>query len=264
MIKLKGKLRDYALSKGYYTEFQIPESARMYPDKKGNMLPSVTSVLGILPTPQGIIEWQKRLGIAATKRISREAMLRGTELHKYAENYFAGTNKRVIQDRLCKIMIKGFLDWALENKKKMRTIELDGKKMTEFKFRGSPMGYAGTVDHPIFFKIAEGVEIIRLADYKTSSSATFYPEAKHKYSLQLCAYIGLFNELMKKLGRGKEWYAREAWILNFTYSRKSGQGEHILIKEYEIKKFYLEFKFYLLIFQKIYGRYRSKITISKN
>lgn len=264
MIKLTGHLRDYALEKGYETCFQVPEKVRMYPDKQGKMLPSVTTVLSILPTPQGILDWQARIGVASAKRISMEAMLRGTEFHKYAENYFAGTCHRVVKDRLCSIMINGFLEWAVAHKKKMRTVELDGKKMTEFKFRGSPLGYAGTVDHPMFYEVSPGVEIIRLGDYKTSSAAEFYPESKHKYSMQLCAYIALFNEMMRNLGRGKEWYARQAWILNFTYARQDGQGNHILLKEHEIKKFYLEFKFYLSIFNKIYARHRSEITITTN
>lgn len=260
MITLKGSLLRYAQENGYETHFQIPEQVRVYPGTDEIQRPSVTSILGILPTPQGILDWQERIGMASAKRISTEAMLRGTEFHKYCENYWTKGNKPVVIDRLCKKMINGFLTWVTKEKKKIELIKHKGKPLIEFKIRNSKLGYAGTIDLPC---VHSG--IMSIEDYKTASSAVFYPESIHKYSLQNAAYIALWNDwCLKHKAFGREWFALEGRILNFTYSRKTGIGEHVFLRQPEITRLWHEFMFYKLIFDKIYARYRSQIANTYN
>ena len=52
----------------------------------GNAYPSITTVLGVL-NKEGIIAWRKRVGEEEANKISQQASVRGTAVHKLAEDY---------------------------------------------------------------------------------------------------------------------------------------------------------------------------------
>jgi genome maintenance exonuclease 1 len=62
------------------------DTGRKYFTPEGNAYPSITTVLGVL-NKEGIIAWRKRVGEAEANKISQQASVRGTAVHKLAEDY---------------------------------------------------------------------------------------------------------------------------------------------------------------------------------
>lgn len=62
------------------------ESGRKYYTPEGNAYPSITTVLSIVGK-DSIQEWRKRVGEEEANRISGQATVRGTAVHKLAEDY---------------------------------------------------------------------------------------------------------------------------------------------------------------------------------
>tara|TARA_B110000503_G_scaffold22114_1_gene33924 strand:+ start:420 stop:1088 length:669 start_codon:yes stop_codon:yes gene_type:complete len=62
------------------------ESGRKYFTPEGNAYPSITTVLSLL-SKQGILEWREKVGAEEANKISRQASVRGTAVHKLAEDY---------------------------------------------------------------------------------------------------------------------------------------------------------------------------------
>lgn len=64
------------------------ENIRLYKTPRGNIYPSVTSLLGNMKKDV-LIEWRQRVGEEEAKRISTQAARRGTRLHNMLEKYVA-------------------------------------------------------------------------------------------------------------------------------------------------------------------------------
>jgi len=62
------------------------DKGRKYFTPEGNAYPSITTVLGVL-NKEGIIAWRKRVGEEEANKISQQASVRGTAVHKLAEDY---------------------------------------------------------------------------------------------------------------------------------------------------------------------------------
>lgn len=62
------------------------EKGRTYVTPDGKRYPSITTVLGER-SKAGILEWRKSIGEAEANRISGQASVRGTAVHKLAEDY---------------------------------------------------------------------------------------------------------------------------------------------------------------------------------
>jgi len=62
------------------------EKGRTYVTPQGKKYPSITTVLGEL-SKEGIKQWRKKVGEAEANRISGQASVRGTAVHKLAEDY---------------------------------------------------------------------------------------------------------------------------------------------------------------------------------
>ena len=62
------------------------DTGRKYFTPEGNAYPSITTVLGVL-NKEGIIAWRKRVGEEEANKISQQASVRGTAVHKLAEDY---------------------------------------------------------------------------------------------------------------------------------------------------------------------------------
>lgn len=74
-------------------DFKLPElesitseKGRTYVTPDGKRYPSITTVLGER-SKAGILEWRKSIGEAEANRISGQASVRGTAVHKLAEDY---------------------------------------------------------------------------------------------------------------------------------------------------------------------------------
>ena len=62
------------------------DTGRKYFTPEGNAYPSITTVLGVL-NKEGIIAWRKRVGEEEANKISQQASVRGTAVHKLADDY---------------------------------------------------------------------------------------------------------------------------------------------------------------------------------
>lgn len=67
-------------------ERKTTEAGRKYFTPEGNAYPSITTVLGAL-SKEAILDWRKKVGEEEADRISRRATIRGTAVHKLAEDY---------------------------------------------------------------------------------------------------------------------------------------------------------------------------------
>lgn len=65
---------------------ETTESGRKYFTPEGNVYPSITTVLSIM-NQKSIQEWRNKVGEEAANRISTQAAVRGTAVHKLAEDY---------------------------------------------------------------------------------------------------------------------------------------------------------------------------------
>ena len=64
-------------------------SGRFYKTPEGNLYPSVTTVLSVIPN-LGLAEWKAAVGEEKAAEISRKATTRGTKLHAFCEDYLNG------------------------------------------------------------------------------------------------------------------------------------------------------------------------------
>jgi hypothetical protein len=67
-------------------ETKIINGKRHYTTTKGNIYPSITTVLSVL-SRDGIAAWRNKVGEKEASRISTQAARRGTNVHQMAEDY---------------------------------------------------------------------------------------------------------------------------------------------------------------------------------
>ena len=67
-------------------ECETTEKGRTYVTPEGKKYPSITTVLGEL-SKASILQWRKRVGDEEANRVSTQASVRGTAVHKLAEDY---------------------------------------------------------------------------------------------------------------------------------------------------------------------------------
>ena len=63
-------------------------------DGEEQKLPSVTTVIGETQTKEkkeSLDRWRERVGLREAQKITRDAAIRGTAMHKYLENLIRGT-----------------------------------------------------------------------------------------------------------------------------------------------------------------------------
>src|SRR6185436_10771500 len=75
------------------TATTFPTGGRVYNTPNGHQVPSVTTILNMLPK-DGLIEWRARIGDEEADRITSEACEIGTNMHDrlegYVSNYLQG------------------------------------------------------------------------------------------------------------------------------------------------------------------------------
>lgn len=172
----------------YFSPIELPEvtqkysnGVRYYKSKKSDDLyPSVTTVL-YHEKPQGIIDWEKRIGEEEAAKILSRASYRGTKVHAIVEDY--------IQNKPLK------LDDQMPNhvdlfKKIQRTIDehIGNINVVEGKLISDYLKVGGTVDC-----IAEFDGKISIIDWKTSENVK-KEEFIRKYYQQASSYAVMFEE----------------------------------------------------------------------
>jgi hypothetical protein len=156
------------------------EGGRRYFTPEGNAYPSITTVLGIL-SKQGILEWRKKVGEAEANKISQQASVRGTAVHKLAEDYL--NNDPNWKEGAMPTNLFSF-----EDIKKIMDKRLDNIWMQEVFLYSDRLKTAGQVDC-----IAEFDGQLSIIDFKTSRKPK-KEEWITSYFIQAAFYAAAFYE----------------------------------------------------------------------
>jgi hypothetical protein len=146
-------------------------------DTKGNTIPSVTQVIGLIGKPE-LYKWYGLNGWNHCEKIKREAGEWGTELHGSISQYLKG--EKVGVSSRCYPMLDEFARWKEKTGFEPMVVEPDEPYVSQL------YNYQGTFD--AIGKI-DGQLVV--CDWKTSSR--IYAE----YGLQLAAYAWLYEEHTK-------------------------------------------------------------------
>ena len=168
-------------------KFNYPSSTRALVQGKrhysldGSNLPSVTSILSATKSEEdkaALTAWKERVGKVEAERIKKESSTRGSNLHKFIEDFLHGKlNQDLIEDNNnSKKMAEEIIDNGLKNK----LSEVWGAEATVY--MPGAKGFAGTAD---CIGIYENRATI--LDFKQSNK----PKKKEyiqDYFLQIAAY----------------------------------------------------------------------------
>jgi genome maintenance exonuclease 1 len=156
------------------------DTGRKYFTPEGNAYPSITTVLGVL-NKEGIIAWRKRVGEEEANKISRQASVRGTAVHKLAEDYL--NNEPNWKEGAMPSNLFSF-----EDIKKIMDKRLDNIWMQEVFLYSDRLKTAGQVDC-----IAEFDGQLSIIDFKTSRKPK-KEEWITSYFIQASFYAAAFYE----------------------------------------------------------------------
>lgn len=160
---------------------EIIDGVRYYTTPKGNVYPSITSVLS-LQSKAGIEKWKKRIGKEEAEKQSYRAATRGTFLHEIIENYLKNDYKpsEYNQHPLSQ-MLFGVCKNTLHR--------INNIHIQEAPLYSDKLKIAGRVDC-----IAEFDGVLSIIDFKTSKK-----EKEERYILnyfvQESAYAAMYYEL---------------------------------------------------------------------
>ena len=192
-------------------------------------LPSVTTILSIIPTP-GLDEWRKNVGEKKAKSISTRAASRGSVMHRMVEEYFKA-------DASYEASIDLYNDLEDRDKYTSETRDI-GKslfnKLYLYIFKNHSIvpilnegylyttewgGYAGTVDF-----VATVDDVLTVIDFK---SATRPKKHLRNYYLQGAAYAYAYYKM-----HGNMPERVEIWIAN----EQNPEPQRIIMDMIKIKK----------------------------
>ena len=160
----------------------------------GSNLPSVTTILSATKSDEdkaALVAWRERVGKQEADRIKRESSARGSNLHKFIEDFLRGKlNQDLIEDNNhSKKMAEEIIDNGLKN----RLTEVWGAEETLY----YPGKYAGTAD---CIGVYEGKPSI--LDFKQSNKPK-KEEYIEDYFLQIGAYSLAHNTVYNsKINQG--------------------------------------------------------------
>jgi len=168
-------------------DFELPKltrettpQGRKYFTPEGNSYPSITTVLSILGKDK-IAEWRKRVGEEEANKISTQAGIRGTAVHKLAEDYLnneADWKKGAMPTNL----------FAFNQIKPILDKNIDNIIMQEAFLYSDKLQCAGQVDC-----IAEYEGKLSIIDFKTSRKPK-KEEWITNYFIQASFYAAAFYE----------------------------------------------------------------------
>ena len=175
----------------HYNPHNIPKLTRVTENGKryyltpdGNKYPSVTTVAGIF-AKEKIIQWRKRVGKEQATKITTQASVRGTAVHKLCEDYINN-----VED-----YTKGQMPVNVDSFNSIKTIidsSINNVVMQECPLYSHYLKVAGTVDC-----IAEWNGKLSIIDFKTSRKPKKL-EWIDNYFMQTAAYAVMFEELTEK------------------------------------------------------------------
>jgi hypothetical protein len=177
-------------------------------EEQPKFLPSVTTILSLVSSTY-LVELEEKIGKERLAEISEKAALRGTAMHKFAENYVICLQKtgdyeksllytqRKSTDELLSEMEKHSVDTGRSLFYNMYHEGLfkDVRKvlLTEGFLYSEKFLFAGTTD----FVFADYQNRIKVTDFKSASSPRT-EDVIHKYELQGGAYAIAFEENHKR------------------------------------------------------------------
>ncbi len=153
----------------------LANGLRAYPID-GKLYYGITSILGASGSEHGaniMAAWKERVGQEEADRIGREASIRGTAIHKWAEEYLQG-KEPALDEPLAIPYWKSILP-VLD--------EITNVRFQEKRVYHPVYGYAGTLDCYATFRGVENT----LIDFKTSAKAKRFDWIEH-YCIQTVAY----------------------------------------------------------------------------
>lgn len=156
---------------------QTHNHRRLYVTPKGELYPSVTTVMRIL-SKEGIEEWKKKVGEGAANEIKMRSTGIGSELHKIIEDYL---NNKSLKE------YKNIIPLAHFNNIKEQVENINNIMCQEATLYSDDLGIAGRVDC-----VAEYDGVPSIIDFKTSrkKKKIDWIEA---YILQETAYSLMFE-----------------------------------------------------------------------
>ena len=156
------------------------DTGRKYFTPEGNAYPSITTVLGVL-NKEGIIAWRKRVGEEEANKISQQASVRGTAVHKLAEDYL--NNDPDWKEGAMPTNLFSF-----EDIKKIMDKRLNNIWMQEVFLYSDKLKTAGQLDC-----IGEWDGELAIVDFKTSKRVKKREDIT-SYFIQMCFYAAAFLE----------------------------------------------------------------------
>lgn len=198
-------------------------------------LPSVTTVLQLLPEPDWVRLWKERIGPEQYKIEMEWYGDRGTTIHLMCENYFLGKNEPLPTDPKLAKFVAGFNYFTMAYK------HLFGEVLEiEWELFSEEIGIAWRFD--IVFELWG---LLTLTDWKTSTNSRLDAMQKARYTMQLSAYWKIWNLTHER-------QIDQAMIVLFSDSKKNGLWEVLIITKEELEKSWKEFSDILLMFQMTY------------
>lgn len=160
------------------------DGKRFYVTPDGKKYPSVTTVIS-LHSQDGIKKWRERVGEAVANRISNQASVRGTAVHKLCEDYINNVDDYT----------KGHMPVNVESFNSIKPIldhKLDNVVMQEVPLYSHFLKVGGRVDC-----IGDWGGRISVIDFKTAKKAKL-KEYVEGYFMQASAYCVMYEELTRQ------------------------------------------------------------------
>lgn len=164
-------------------ETETKDGKRFYVTPSGKKYPSVTTVSSFASV-KSIMEWRKRVGAEKANKISTQAAVRGTAVHKLCEDYINN-----VEDYTKKHMPVNIQ--AFNSIKPILDQNIDNVVMQECPLYSDYLEVGGRVDC-----IAEWDGVLSVIDFKTSRK-TKKKEWIKGYMMQESAYCVMFEERTK-------------------------------------------------------------------
>lgn len=164
-------------------ETETINGKRFYVTPDGKKYPSVTTVSGFA-SAKSIKQWRQRVGEETANRISTQAAVRGTAVHKLCEDYI--NNVENYTDKHMPVNIQAF-----NSIKPLLDTHLNNVIMQECPLYSDYLEVGGRVDC-----IAEWDNVLSVIDFKTSRKIKKKEWIKG-YMMQESAYCVMFEERTK-------------------------------------------------------------------
>lgn len=161
---------------------RIDGEVRYYETPRGNLYPSVTSVLGAMTDKSGLEKWKKRVGEKEAERIKKRGGVRGTAVHLILEDYVLNRSVDVKKQMPITVSLYNQIKSSLEH-------NVNNIRCSEGMLFSDRLKVAGSVD-----LVADYNGIPSIIDFKTSGSEK-RKEWITSYFLQATLYSMMLYEM---------------------------------------------------------------------